>query len=146
MPRKERRETPVVFQDWSTVHELQRPFSALQALMETRPDGAEMDCVLGLQPLREAVVDCIDLLCERDQVLLEGTHIERITVRELAVRVGLHKSYTERLVRRAELRLRDECLQHPVILSYLGVTASIVPTTVGNLGIPEPLDGDVAAQ
>jgi DNA-directed RNA polymerase specialized sigma24 family protein len=127
MPRKERRETPVVFQDWSTVHELQRPFSPLQALMEARPAVDPLDSVVGLQPLREAVVDCLDALCDRDRVLLEATHIERITVRELAERCGLHKSYTYRLVKRAELRLRDECLIHPVVLTYLGITASIVP-------------------
>src|SRR5215213_378540 len=91
MPRKERRETPVVFADWSTVHELQRPFSPLQALMEARPQADPMDSVVGLQPLREAVVDCLDCLCERDRVLLEATHIERITVRQLAERLALHK-------------------------------------------------------
>jgi DNA-directed RNA polymerase specialized sigma24 family protein len=95
--------------------------------MEARPEVDPLDSVVGLQPLREAVVDCLDALCERDRFMLEATHIERVTVRELAVRVGLHKSYTYRLVKRAEVRLRVECLQHPVVLEYLGVAASIVP-------------------
>ena len=95
--------------------------------MEAAPAVDPLDSVVGLQPLREAVVDCLDALEDRDRLLLEATHVERITVRELATRVGLHKSYTYRLVRRAELRLRNECLQHPVVLTYLGVTASIVP-------------------
>lgn len=120
-------ETPVIFTDWSTVHELQRPWSPLQALMEARPEMDPMDSVVGLQQLREAVVDCIDNLCDQDQFLLEASHIERITVRELAARLGLHKSYTYRLVKRAELRLRDECLGHTVILGYLGLAGAIVP-------------------
>lgn len=95
--------------------------------MEARPQTDPLDSVVGLQPLREAVVDCLDALAVRDRMLLEATHVERITVRELAARLDLHKSYTYRLVRRAELRLRDECLQHPVVLDYLGLTASIVP-------------------
>lgn len=127
MPRKERRETPVVFQDWSTVHELQRPITPMQALMEARPYTDEADSVLGLQPLREAVALCIEALSAEDQFLLEACHIERATVRGTAARLGLHKSYTYRLTRRAELRLRDQCLLHPVILDYLGLAASIVP-------------------
>ena len=134
MPRKERHETPVVFTDWSTVHELQVPYSPLQALMEARPFTDERDSVMGLQPLREAVVDCLDALGARDRFLLEASYIERATVREMAARLGLHKSYTYRLVKQAEVRLRDECLQHPVVLEYLGVAASIMPTgySVGN--------------
>jgi DNA-directed RNA polymerase specialized sigma24 family protein len=97
--------------------------------MEARPEVDPVDSVVGLQPLREAVVDCLDALCDRDRLMLEATHIERITVRELAVRLELHKSYTYRLVKRAEVRMRDECLQHPVVLSYLGVLASIVPVS-----------------
>jgi DNA-directed RNA polymerase specialized sigma24 family protein len=130
VPVKERRETPVVFTDWSTVHELQRPFSPLQALMEARPSADPVDSVVGLLPLREAVADCLDALSAADRFMLEAAHIERITVRELAARMGFHKSYTYRLVKRAELRLRDECLQHPAILGYLGLAASIVPTAV----------------
>jgi DNA-directed RNA polymerase specialized sigma24 family protein len=95
--------------------------------METTPDGHTDDDIIGLQPLREAVVDCLDALTGFDRFVLEATHIERITIRELAVRIGLHKTHTHRLVRRAEIHLRDECLQHPVVLHYLGITASIMP-------------------
>jgi DNA-directed RNA polymerase specialized sigma24 family protein len=98
--------------------------------MEARPQVDPVDSVVGLQPLREAVVDCIEQLSPEDRFLLEATHIERTTVRELAARLGLHKSYTYRLVKRAELRLRDECLQHAIVLSYLGLAGSI---TTANL-------------
>jgi hypothetical protein len=93
-----------------------------------------MDSVVGLQQLREAVVDCIDQLSAEDRFLLEAAHIERATVRELAARMGLHKSYTYRLVKRAELRLRDQCLAHVTILTYLGLAGSIMPTEVVNDG------------
>lgn len=125
-----RMETPVVFTDWSTVHERQRPWSPLQALMEARPQVDPLDSVVGLQSLREAVVDCIERLSAEDQFLLEASHIERATVRELAARMGLHKSHTYRLVRRAELRLRTECLEHTVILMYLGLAGAITAPTV----------------
>lgn len=123
-----RTEIPVEFQDWSTVHGLQRPWSPLQALMEARPQMDPMDSVVGLQPLREAVAGCVDRLSPEDRFMLEATHVERVTVRALAERLGLHKSHTYRLVKRAELRLRDECLLEPVVLAYLGLTAAIVPT------------------
>ena len=97
--------------------------------MEARPQVDPLDSVVGLQPLREAVVDCIDRLSPEDRFLLEATHIERTTVRALAARIGLHKSYTYRLVKRAESRLRDECLGHPVLLAYLGLAGAILPDT-----------------
>lgn len=122
-------EIPVEFQDWSTVHGLQRPWSPLQALMECRPAVDPVDSVVGLQPLREAVAACVDRLNPEDRFMLEATHVERITVRALAARMGLHKSHTYRLVKRAELRLRDECLLEPVVLKYLGLAAAIVPVT-----------------
>lgn len=93
--------------------------------MEARPLLDPADSVVGVQSLREAVVDCIERLSAEDQFLLEASHIERATVRELAARLGLHKSHTYRLVRRAELRLRTECLEHVVILTYLGLAGAI---------------------
>jgi len=120
-------EIPVVFQDWSTVHDQQRPFSPMQALMESGPTLDARSSVTELQPLREAVADCIDVLSDQDRFMLEAIHIERITVRELAVRVGLHKSHTHRLVKAAEVRLRDACLTSPMVLAYLGVVAAILP-------------------
>src|SRR5690348_11691351 len=116
-----RMEIPVIFQDWSTVHGQQRPFSPLQALMEARPQSEPTESVVGLQPLREAVACCIEQLCPEDRYLLEASHVERVTVRELASRIGLHKSYTHRLVKRAELRLRAVLLEDAVILLYLGL-------------------------
>lgn len=109
------------------MHDLQRPLTDLQALMEAQPYRDEANSAMGIQPLREAVADCLDALSPLDRYLLEATHTERATVRDMAERVGYHKSYTYRLVKRAEVRLRDECLQHPVVLAYLGVDASIVP-------------------
>lgn len=95
--------------------------------MEARPQVDPVDSVVGLQPLREAVVDCIELLSAEDQFLLVAIHIERATFRELAARLGLHKSYTYRLVKRAELRLRTQCLEHAVVLGYLGLAGAITP-------------------
>jgi DNA-directed RNA polymerase specialized sigma subunit len=94
----------------------------MEAHSGEEPAGSALD----LQELREAVVDCIELLTEQDQFLLEATHIERIPVRELAVRIGLHKSHTYRLVKLAEIELRDQCLLHPVVLAYLGLAGAIV--------------------
>jgi DNA-directed RNA polymerase specialized sigma24 family protein len=130
-------EVPVVFTDWSTLHELQRPWSPLQALMEARPQVAPLDSVVGLQPLREAVADCLDQLSAEDRFLLEATHVERVTVRELAARMGLHKSYTYRLVKRAETRLRDQCLEHITVLDYLGLAGAVLPAPPAEVTLDE---------
>lgn len=109
--------------------------------MEARPQVAPVDSVVGLQPLREAVADCLDQLSAEDRFLLEATHIERITYRELAARMGLHKSYTYRLVKRAELRLRDQCLQHAMVLMYLGLAGSVLPSASTEVILDECITG-----
>lgn len=82
--------------------------------------GLEPDEPLfALQRLREAVTDCFDQLSAEDQFVIEAVWFERITIRALADRLGLHKSYTHRIAQRAVRRLGDLCEQHPVIRQRL---------------------------
>lgn len=107
--------------------------------MRTTPFNEPDDSAVGLLPLREAVVDCLEELCAEDQFMLDATFVERVTIRALAERMGLHKSYTHRLVQRAQVRLRDVCIQHATIQAYLGVAGATppqspaVPPTAGAL-------------
>lgn len=71
------------------------------------------------QLLREAVADCFEQLSAEDQFVLEALWFEQITVRALAERMGLHKSYTHRIAQRAIKRLEAICREHPVIVQRL---------------------------
>lgn len=99
----------------------------MAALMSCRPHQEPADSTLDLQPLREAVALCMEHLSAEDRFILEAWHMEQITIRALAERLGLHKSYTYRLVKRAERRLRDTCMLDVTIQAYLGIAGAIAP-------------------
>ena len=107
----------------------------MASLMACRPHQDPTDSILDLQPLREAVAACMEELSDEDRYVLDAWHLEQITIRELAARLGLHKSYTYRLVKRAERRLRDTCVQDPLIQSYLGLAGAIAPPQSSTVGV-----------
>lgn len=89
--------------------------------MEGLPYDEPQTSVVARQLLREAVVDCMDRLSERDRLILDARHAEQITIRALAVRLGLHKSHTHRLCQRAEVHLAAVCIENPVIQARLNL-------------------------
>ena len=123
-----RAEQPIgEFWDHSVVVWDRRPDTPMQALMEHRLDRSLQVSLQELQPVREAVAESMEMLSDQDQYLVNAWFIERITIRSLAARLGLEKSYTHRLVHRAARRLRDRCVQHPTIQVYLGIAGAIPP-------------------
>jgi DNA-directed RNA polymerase specialized sigma24 family protein len=69
--------------------------------------------------LREALSDCFEQLSDQDRYILEAIWFEGISYRMLAMRLGLHKSHTHRIVRRAVTRLGDLCQTNATILGHL---------------------------
>lgn len=131
----------VVFHDGPTILlRSARPETDIQALMECRPNVEPPLCVDGLQPLREAVAECMELLPAADRFILEATFSERVTVRELADRLGLHKSYTYRLMQQAVGRMELLLREHATIQERLGVH----PAQQERLGVCPLVVDDVA--
>ena len=121
-------EPPIAaFWDHSVTYGAPTVPTPMGALMASLPGHEPVDSILDRQPLREAVASCMELLSEEDHYVLIAWHMEQITIRALAARMGLHKSYTYRLVKRAETRLRDLCMQDVTIQLYLGVAGAIPP-------------------
>ena len=95
--------------------------------MACRPGHEPADSIVDRLPLHEAVADCMDQLSAEDRYMLDAWYMERVTIRALAARMGLHKSHTYRLVKRAETRLRDACLLNHTVQIYLGLAGVIQP-------------------
>lgn len=72
-----------------------RPETDIQAIMETAPGQIEEPSKQALQPIREAVADCIESLDSRDQFIINSLMSEQITFAELGKR--LRSIYTSRL-------------------------------------------------
>jgi hypothetical protein len=108
-------EIPTEFYAWSRVQWTHHSESDMESLMGAMPYTDPAVSWADLLPLREAVAECVDLLDEEDRFLVEAIWFERVTVRVLALRMGLEKSQTHRLCCRAVEHLGVLCAGHPLL-------------------------------
>jgi DNA-directed RNA polymerase specialized sigma subunit len=78
------------------------------------------ESVQELQPLREAVADCIDLLSEQDRFIVDALNSEMVSLEELGSRLGVTKTHAWRLRNAAYARLELHLQEHPIIRERLG--------------------------
>jgi DNA-directed RNA polymerase sigma subunit (sigma70/sigma32) len=97
------------------------PDNPMQALMEAAPGYEPVESLEELQPLREAVADCIDALEEQDRYVIDAVNSERATLQELGDRLGVSRMHASRLRDQAFTRLRVLMAEHPVIRQRLGL-------------------------
>jgi DNA-directed RNA polymerase sigma subunit (sigma70/sigma32) len=97
------------------------PDNPMQALMEAAPGYEPVESLEELQPLREAVADCIDALEEQDRYVIDAVNSERATLQELGDRLGVSRMHASRLRDQAFTRLRVLMAEHPVIRKRLGL-------------------------
>jgi DNA-directed RNA polymerase sigma subunit (sigma70/sigma32) len=97
------------------------PDNPMQALMEAAPGYEPVESLEELQPLREAVADCIDALSEQDRYVIDAVNSERATLQELGNRLGVSRMHASRLRDQAFTRLRVLMAEHPVIRQRLGL-------------------------
>lgn len=115
------REIPFDIDVLLTMQPKQRPDTDMQALMEAAPGDQIEESKTELQILREAVVDCIDTLSEKDRFVIDAMNSERIRLEDLAERMNISVTHAWRLQQQAYGRLKEEMLKHPIIREYLGL-------------------------
>ena len=107
---------PVDDQDW--IPDGGRPATPLEALMRCAPHQIPDESAEELQPLREAVADCMTALGTQDRFVLEATESERLSHRELGERLGMTKENAHnahRYVVQARNNLEVLLRAHPII-------------------------------
>lgn len=92
-----------------------RPATIMQALMEAAPGDEPLTSLEEVQPLREAVAECLALTDPHTRFVMEAVHSERLSFRQLADRLGVSKSQAHRDYRAAEADIRALLSAHPVI-------------------------------
>lgn len=98
-----------------------KPETPIEALMLAGNHENIEESVEELQPFREAVADCIDLLNEQDRFIVDAVNSEMISLEELGKRLGVSKPHAWRLRNAAYDRLRIHLLEHPIIRERLGL-------------------------
>jgi hypothetical protein len=93
----------------------QKPSTEMEALMMSPPGVEPVESIEELQPLREVVAQCIDLLNEQDQYVINALNSERVTLQELGDRLGVSRMHASRLRDAAFSRLKKIMEMHPII-------------------------------
>lgn len=112
--------------EWVWVPNNSIPATPLQALMETAPGDEPRTSTEELLYLRQAIDDCLTAVGDEGRFLIEAVLYESLTQRQLADRMGLGKSHTNRLFRRARLDFEQLLAAHPDILERF---PNMKPTT-----------------
>jgi DNA-directed RNA polymerase specialized sigma24 family protein len=113
------REVPFLIDDLLAITIPPRPEDDWQALMEAVPGNEPTQSKDALQPLREAVADCIDMLTEQDRFIIDAMNSEQITYDELSKRLGISIAHAWRLRHAAYKNLEQILEGHAVIRQYL---------------------------
>jgi len=113
------REVPFLIDDLLAITVPPRPEDDWQALMEAVPGDEPAESKDALQPLREAVADCIDMLSEQDSFIINAMNSEQITYDELGKRLGVSLTHAWRLRNAAYKNLEQILERHEVIRQYL---------------------------
>ena len=98
-----------------------RPETPIEALMMAGSREAEVMFVQELQPLREAIAECIEQLDAQDRYIVDAINSEVISLEELGRRLGVSKPHAWRLRNKAYERLKLILLEHPLIRERLGI-------------------------
>jgi DNA-directed RNA polymerase sigma subunit (sigma70/sigma32) len=99
---------------------LRLPQTPIQALMEAAPGDEPEQSLAEIQPLREAVAECIERLGEQDRYVIDAINSERVSLQELGDRLGVSRMHASRLRDAAFDRLRAVMVEHPAIRQRLG--------------------------
>lgn len=89
------------------------------ALMACAPNDVPQQSQEELLPLREVICDAIDRLTPEDRFVVEALTIERLSLRQLAVVLGVSKSSVANYRDRAMALLRVELENDPLVISHL---------------------------
>jgi DNA-directed RNA polymerase specialized sigma subunit len=98
-----------------------RPETPIEALMMAAPMTNTQESVMELQPLREAVADCIEQLSEQDQFIIDAINSEMVSLQKLAERMGVSKPHAWRLRNAAYERLSLLLRSNPYIRERLNL-------------------------
>lgn len=91
-----RKEIPVDIAEITQLRDPAQPKTFMQALMQAAPSEDEVYSEDLGNPVREAVLDCMELLTEQDRFVIDAIYWEQATYVELAKRLrSLHATCME---------------------------------------------------
>lgn len=80
-----------------------------------------IESVVELQPLREAIAECIEKLSDEDRFIIDAINSEVVSLQELGDRLGVSKPHAWRLRNAAYERIKMHMLENTIIRERLGL-------------------------
>ena len=80
-----------------------------------------IESVVELQPLREAIAECIEKLSDADRFIIDAINSEVVSLQELGDRLGVSKPHAWRLRNAAYERIKMHMLENTIIRERLGL-------------------------
>ena len=111
--RKNRPADPLESETWPA-HVLgettfsRKPDTAIEALMEAAPGEPVEESLEELHDLREAVIDAVERLDPKYRFVIDAINSERLSLAQLANRMGISKTHAHRLQTQAFAQLRAD--------------------------------------
>lgn len=117
-------EYPTVFQPWAKIDgavEPHRPETMWEALMSAAPGETPEMSVEELQPLREAIAECVDRLPAEHRFVINGVQSERLSFRQLAARLGCSVGRAHSVHVDGLSMLKAMLLNEPKVREHMGL-------------------------
>lgn len=111
---------PLEAKDWpeGAVRETtftRRPETPIEALLEATPGETPETSLQEIAELRDVVIDAIEQLPDRLRFVVDAINSERLSLHQLARRMGISKTHAHRLREQAFAELRAALSTHPII-------------------------------
>lgn len=87
-----RKELPIDIDEITRMADPSQPRTFMQALMQTLPNQPELWSEDLGNPIRDAIIDCIDLLTEQDKFVINSIFWEQLSYSELGERMRCVKT------------------------------------------------------
>lgn len=113
------KELPIDTQEIERMPDQTVPRTELQALMQVMPGYEELPSEQTPNPIREALLNSMEMLTEQDKYVLDAIYWEMITFAELGKRLGVSAPHAWRLTEVAEKNLKEFLLMNTTLRDFI---------------------------
>lgn len=114
-----RNEIPIDNEQLHRLVDESQPINIWQALLQATPGAEVMTPSDAPNIIKEAVLDCMEMLREQDKFVIDAIIYEQITYPALGERLGVSTPHAWRLTQSAFASLKELILMHSTLREYV---------------------------
>jgi DNA-directed RNA polymerase specialized sigma subunit len=114
-----RKEIPLSDYEINNLVDESQPINIWQSLMQEAPGHTYKIPADEPNILKEALLDCMEMMTEKDQTLINAIIYEQLTYPKLAQRLGCSTPHAWRMTQAAFKKLKELLLMHSTLMDYI---------------------------